>query len=1202
MRRLFRRNVSINCEPEFQSQIPAYLIALLGPLLLLCILLSSLPAQAQSCGGPSDCPGILSYAEIPIDDVCATAASEQYSGIPNVNTGCLGAVPADTPGELLGGVACCSVQFQENLCACPPPNPPTTLVPVPGGSNGCGDPVDPGSGVFTYDHTDLALSDVIPIQLARSYRELDTHSRAFGIGMVLSYDLEIETDPSGNYSYVDLVLPNGARLHYPRISPGSDFLDGVYQHTSSPTIYFGSTISWNGSAWMLARKDGTQMTFAIEAMLTSIKDRNENVVQIQRARQLPNGSYNYNATMIASPNGRWISLSYDSSGRVERAQDNAGRTVWYLYDSGGHLSKVYDANGGLTKYDYDSAGRMYSFTTPNGNVHAKNQYDPNGRVVGQTQPDGGTFSFNYTLDENGNVTATDMVDPRQYTCHMTFNSNDYLISDTWAVGKPEEQEITYSRDSYTNLVNSTLDALNRTTAYTYDSQANLTSITRLSGTSQAVTTSFTYGQDSQLASVIDPLGHTWTLSLDGYGNVTGITDPLQHVTTVVPNSAGQVQSITDAARDTISFGYINGVLSSIVDGLGNTYQIVSDGVGRTTRVIDPLGNGTSYSYDLLDDLTQIVQATGAVTSLVYDGDRNLTSVSDANGAATLYSYDSMDRRILRTDPLQAAESYVYDGNGNLTSHTDRRSKITVYHYDGLNRPIFAGFGQNGNSYESTISYGWDGGDRLTSAIDSIAGTITRVPDLLDRITSESTPQGSISYSYDNANRRQTMQVAGEPQEVYGWDDANRLTGITQGSSAVGINYDNANRRTSLTLPNGVTVAYSVDSDSHITGLTYSEGNSQLGNLTYGYDADGRVTSKGGTLAATGLPTSVSGNTFNADNTMTGFDRTTLSYDLNGNLSGDGTNTYTWDARNHLSAISGSTTANFVYDAFGRRASKTVGGVTTQFLYDGLNPVQELNGANPPVASANLLTGLRIDEYFSRTDSSGTMTFLRDALGSTIGLVNPAGGIATTYTYEPFGNTTTNGANANPYQFTGRENDGNGLYFYRSRYYIPTLQRFIEQDQVGFRGGDSNLYAYVRNAAPNLIDPLGMCPCAPSGDAMSPSYYQQLGSELAPWTFATELEALEFGRGGGLDAQALGASADYANYVFGVYMAASGYSLNFTLSAGNAYAAGFSHYRPNIPMDPNYPSTPAANVAAITKGFNDEQNGTLCTQVQSNIQN
>jgi RHS repeat-associated protein len=194
---------------------------------------------------------------------------------------------------------------------------------------------------------------------------------------------------------------------------------------------------------------------------------------------------------------------------------------------------------------------------------------------------------------------------------------------------------------------------------------------------------------------------------------------------------------------------------------------------------------------------------------------------------------------------------------------------------------------------------------------------------------------------------------------------------------------------------------------------------------------------------------VSGKTFNAGNAMTAFNGQALSYDANGNLTNDGTNTYTWDARNHLSAISGGVSASFVYDPSGRRMNKTIGGTMTQFLYDGLNPVQELDGASPPNVTANLLTGLGIDEYFTRTDSSGTANFLTDNLGSVIALANSSSSIATSYTYEPFGNVTVNGSNGNPYQFTGRENDGTGLYFYRVRYYSPTYQRFIAQDPPDF---------------------------------------------------------------------------------------------------------------------------------------------------------
>jgi uncharacterized protein RhaS with RHS repeats len=116
-----------------------------------------------------------------------------------------------------------------------------------------------------------------------------------------------------------------------------------------------------------------------------------------------------------------------------------------------------------------------------------------------------------------------------------------------------------------------------------------------------------------------------------------------------------------------------------------------------------------------------------------------------------------------------------------------------------------------------------------------------------------------------------------------------------------------------------------------------------------------VTSKNGTLAATSLPNAVNGNTYNADNGMTGFGASTLSYDANGNLTNDGTNMYAWDARNHLTGISGEVTASFIYDGLGRRMSKNLNGTATQFLYDWLNPVQEIQGGAP---SANLMRSVR----------------------------------------------------------------------------------------------------------------------------------------------------------------------------------------------------------------------------------------------------
>jgi hypothetical protein len=77
-------------------------------------------------------------------------------------------------------------------------------------------------------------------------------------------------------------------------------------------------------------------------------------------------------------------------------------------------------------------------------------------------------------------------------------------------------------------------------------------------------------------------------------------------------------------------------------------------------------------------------------------------------------------------------------------------------------------------------------------------------------------------------------------------------------------------------------------------------------------------------------------------------------------------------------------------------------VATGFVYDGENVVQELCGTTPV---ANLLAG-GLDEYFARADSSGTYSFVTDALGSTLALTDSSGAITTQYTFDSFGNTIT----------------------------------------------------------------------------------------------------------------------------------------------------------------------------------------------------
>jgi RHS repeat-associated protein len=939
----------------------------------------------------------------------------------------------------------------------------------PGGGPGGGDPVDLSTGLFIYEKLDLFLSDLIPIALTRTYRPGDPITRAFGIGTKHPYDIHLWR-PNFTYETADLILPDGRRIHYVCENPNDTLAELRFEHTASPTPFYKSKFQWNGAGWDLTLRDGTVLVFGDNAPLQAIRDRFGNTLTVQRA-----SGQTGNITRIVSPNNRWVAFTYDTAGRITQALDNIGRTAGYQYDASGRLWKATDVMGGITEYSYDTSHRMLTIKDPRNITYLTNQYDTNGRVSQQTQADTGIFEFDYTLDGSGKVTQTDLTDPEDHVLRVTFNSGRYPVTFVEAYGSALARTTTITRATGSNLITSVEEEeLSRETAYTYDSRGNIASVTQLAGTDDAVTTSMTYEPAyNQLATVTDPLSHTTAFAYDAQGRLTTITDPLGHETTFTHNSAGQPVTVSNALSHSTTLGYEQGNLVSITNPLSQTTTRFLDAAGRLLRVTNPLGQSTHFEYNAVNQISKMTDALAGQTTFTYDGNGNLLTLTDARSKTTTWTYDNMDRTATRTDPLSRQESFAYDLNGDLTSWTDRKGQVTTFTYDALRRQTFAGFGTTGAppTYASSVTTTYDAGNRATTILDSGAGTITRTFDLLDRLTEEETPEGTVAYTYDDAGRRSTMTVDGQTAVAYTYDNADRLTAISRGTPTVTIAYDNADRRTSLTLPNGIVVEYAYDTASQLTGLIYKLGGSTLGSLTYAYDPNGQRTAVGGSYARSNLPAALTSATYDDANQIATFGGTSFSYDSNGNLMSDGSKSYSWNARDQLTGISGGASASFGYDAVGRRRSTTVSSTTTQFLYDGLTPVQELASGTP---TANLLPGLGIDEYFTRTDGSGTLNYLTDALGSSVALANGSGTVVGDYTYEPFGRTSTSGTTSgNAFGFTGRELDGTGLYFYRARYYDPRLQRFIAEDPLGFEGGDSNLQAYVWNAPTNATDPLGL---------------------------------------------------------------------------------------------------------------------------------
>jgi len=191
--------------------------------------------------------------------------------------------------------------------------------------------------------------------------------------------------------------------------------------------------------------------------------------------------------------------------------------------------------------------------------------------------------------------------------------------------------------------------------------------------------------------------------------------------------------------------------------------------------------------------------------------------------------------------------------------------------------------------------------------------------------------------------------------------------------------------------------------------------------------------------------------------------------------GSTTTSFTYDALNRLTQVSktGLATQSYLYDDQGRRISKTVGGVVTNWVYNGLDIASQYEGTwtTPTTVFTH---GPRMDEPLIQATSTTAQYYHQDGLGNVVALTNPDGTAAALALYDVWGNTLGSAGTLPLYGYTGREPDETGLIYYRARYYDPTLGRFTQRDPIGMQGG-MNLYAYVGNNPVAFADPSGLLP-------------------------------------------------------------------------------------------------------------------------------
>ena len=486
-------------------------------------------------------------------------------------------------------------------------------------------------------------------------------------------------------------------------------------------------------------------------------------------------------------------------------------------------------------------------------------------------------------------------------------------------------------------------------------------------------------------------------------------------------------------------------------------------------------NITSYIYDSFDRLQKTTYPDSSYEFLTYDNNSNLVSKRTRKGDLISYSYDSLNRLTAKIYPDTTAINYSYDIASRLTeveqSTGAQVHTRTSYAYDALNRVIQTN-DQRPATSDRIIGYEYDKAGDRTKLIYSDNTYITYAYDSLNRLTAikDQAETNIASYDYDILGRRASTNLANNTQTNYSYDNVNRplnmANKINGGAdiSTYAYIYDNVGNRLSKTLTTG-TENYSYDNIYQLTSVT----DPALQVTSYGYDKLGnRNTAEGKTYSSNNL------------NQYTAVDAANLTYDPNGNLTGNGTWTYSYDYENRLTgATNGTITASYAYDPFGRRISKTVDGVTTNFVYDGDQIIAEYDGSG--ILQRKYVYGNGIDEPIIMQAGANKYFYNRDGLGSISEITDNTGTVVEKYSYDVYGRTTikdsndtvlTQSAIGNRYGFTGRELDyETGLYHYRARAYSPDLGRFLQTDPIGYYGG-MNLLAYCRNNPTRFIDPSG----------------------------------------------------------------------------------------------------------------------------------
>jgi len=517
------------------------------------------------------------------------------------------------------------------------------------------------------------------------------------------------------------------------------------------------------------------------------------------------------------------------------------------------------------------------------------------------------------------------------------------------------------------------------------------------------------------------------------------------------------------------------------------YTFEQDALGRQTAV--KVGNQTLSQSQYQNDPTKPNFGT-------------LTATTYGNGAKVSSRYDDFNRVTGVVYGEETAPRYEYDYNakGQVARVRDNLlNRTTQSEYDLANRPVRVKTSEDakhvytgqvaydnvyGNLSEFTekvgenrqeygTKFGYDDENRPTSLTYSVGATTigqsTTTIDKLNRTTFSTVKLGSKTFTSEYhfaAGGYGTGSVTNLVSSItqpgcncgYGYDDNGNIASATLNGKWKGYTYDALgqliqvnDRSDTRSGENGTTWKYTYDLGGNILKkerFAYADTTNPLETITYEYgDANWR-------------------------DKLTAVNGSTIRYDAIGNPLSDGTWTYTWQNGRQLQKMQKSgVTAEFVYNADGLRVQKMVNGVATKYTLHGKNVVHMTSGTDELHFFYDAQNRPAVVVY------NGTAyAYVKSLQGDILAILDENGNTVVSYGYDAWGaplwcigELAETLGKVQPFRYRGYALDEETeLYYNQSRFYNPSIARFITADTTGVLTAslksltEKNLFAYCDN--------------------------------------------------------------------------------------------------------------------------------------------